>query len=138
MLASLWLQVNIQRQRSQCHSIYYMKSLDIPGTISYMSNRLDIIVLKKTTGYYRHCPHRNRRVSVCLSRRSTAAAACGGFAAERRAGRRYRSTAAGAVQQAPALSSKCGQPHVGSRLGRLNTDLLYSDLFSSIPPCRYG
>ena len=34
------------------------------------------------------------RVSVCLSNRSTAAVA-GGFAAERLAGRRYRSTAAG-------------------------------------------
>jgi len=30
------------------------------------------------------------RPSVCLSRRSTAASACGGFAAERPAGRRYR------------------------------------------------
>ena len=29
--------------------------------------------------------------------------------------RRYRSTTAGAVQQAPALSSKCGQCHVDSR-----------------------
>jgi len=33
------------------------------------------------------------RPSVCLSRQLTAAAACGGFAAERPAGRRYRSTA---------------------------------------------
>jgi len=30
--------------------------------------------------------------SVCLFRHSTAAATCGGFAAERRADRRYRST----------------------------------------------
>ena len=43
--------------------------------------------------------------SVCLYGRSTAAAAAvGGFAAERFAGRRRRSTAAGAVQQSPALS----------------------------------
>jgi len=55
----------------------------------------------------------NGRVSVCLSvfpsvrlsHRSTTAAACGGFAAERHVGRRYRSTAAGAVQQTPALGS---------------------------------
>jgi len=58
--------------------------------------------------YHRHCPHSMRsrlyvtvrrpsvRPSVCLSHRSTAAAACGEFAAERPAGRTYRSTAAGA------------------------------------------
>jgi len=54
------------------------------------------------------------RLSVCLSHRSTAAAACGGFAAERPAGSRYRSIAtdmrctsrvARAVLQAPARSS---------------------------------
>jgi len=44
----------------------------------------------------------------------TAAAACGGFAAERRAGKRYRSTVAGAGTQqqrrlSTALSSKRGQ-----------------------------
>ena len=58
---------------------------------------------------------------------STAAAACGGFAAERPAGRTYRSTAAGAQQQlrrSTALSSKCGQCHVDSRGTRLNADLL--------------
>ena len=57
-----------------------------------------------------------KRPSVCLSHRSTAAAACGGFAAERRAGRRSRSTAGA------ALSNKCGQCHVDSRGMRLNTD----------------
>jgi len=31
--------------------------------------------------------------------------------------------AAGALQHAPALSSKCGQCHVDSRWTRLNTDL---------------
>jgi len=36
---------------------------------------------------------------VCLSHHSIAAAACGGFAAERRANRRYRSRAAGAGRQ---------------------------------------
>jgi len=49
-----------------------------------------------------------------------AAAACGGFAAERPAGKTYRSTAAGtgAQQQrrrSTAFSSKCGQSHVDSR-----------------------
>ena len=43
--------------------------------------------------------------SVCLSHRSTVAAACSGFAAERPAGRRYRSIAgAGAQQQMRAVS----------------------------------
>ena len=63
-----------------------------------------------------------------MSHRLTAAAAAGGFAADRRAGRRYRSIAAGAVLQAPALSSKCGQRHVESRGTRLNTDLINSQL----------
>jgi len=33
--------------------------------------------------------------------------------------------AVGAMKQAPALSSKCGQRHVDNRRRRLNTDLLY-------------
>ena len=53
------------------------------------------------------------RPSVCLSHPSVAAAACGRFAAECPAGRRYRSIAgAGAQQQrrrSTALSSKYGQ-----------------------------
>ena len=61
--------------------------------------------------------------SVCLSHRSTAATAAGGFAAERHAGRRYRSIAAGTVLQATALSSKCEQCLVESRRRRLNTKL---------------
>ena len=40
-----------------------------------------------------------KRPSVCLSRRSTAATACGGFAAERPAGRRYRQIAGDGAQQ---------------------------------------
>ena len=60
------------------------------------------------------------RPSVCLSRGSTAGAACGWFTAERLAGRRYQSIAgAGAQQQrrrSTALSSKCGQCHVDSRV----------------------
>jgi len=51
-----------------------------------------------------------RCLSVCPSHRSTAAAAWGGFAAERGVGGNYRSTAAGAYQQrrrSTALSSKC-------------------------------
>ena len=55
--------------------------------------------------------------SVCLSCHSTAAVACGGFAAERRAGRRHRSTAAGAGdlqrrRRSTALSSKRKQCRV--------------------------
>ena len=60
------------------------------------------------------------RPFVCLSHRSTAAAACGGFVAERPACRRYRSTAV------PALSSKRGQCHVDSRGTMLNTGLLHT------------
>jgi len=52
------------------------------------------------------------RPSVRLSHRSAGASAASEFAADRPAGRRYRSIAAGcaagAVQQVPALSSKCG------------------------------
>jgi len=39
--------------------------------------------------------------------------AAGRFAAERPAGRKYRSTAAGTMRQALVLSSKCRQYHVG-------------------------
>jgi len=50
---------------------------------------------------------------------SNAVVACGGFAAERRMCKRYRSTAPGAQQQqrrSPVLSSKCGRCHVDSRI----------------------
>jgi len=53
-------------------------------------------------------------LSVPWSHHSTAAAAYSGFAAERSAGRKYQSTAAGAQQQlrcSTALSSKSGQCH---------------------------
>jgi len=51
----------------------------------------------------------------------------GGFAAERPAGRRCRSIAAGALLQAPALSNKCERWRlVDSRRRRLDTDLLAS------------
>jgi len=45
--------------------------------------------------------------------------ACGGFAAEHRMHKRYQSTVPGARQQqcrSTALSSKCGQCHVDSRI----------------------
>jgi len=75
------------------------------------------------------------RPSVRLSHRSTAAAVCGGFAADRllhdapvagvpRCG--LRAAGAGTEQQqrcSTALSSKCGQCHVDSRGTRLNLDL---------------
>ena len=92
------------------------------------------------------------RPSVCLSHRSTAAALAGGFAAERSAGRRCRSaaTATGAAyqlqvrsvamasQQAPALSSKCEQCHVDSRLTRLNTDLFNTPRLSYYLPAKHA
>ena len=57
------------------------------------------------------------RLSICLSNRSTATAACGGFAAER--------PAAGDIDRQSALSSKCGQRHVDSRRRRLNRNLFF-------------
>ena len=73
---------------------------------------------------------------VCMSHHSTADAACGGFAAERRAGRRYRSTAAAATapQHGAAsteLSSKCEQCHVNSPCRKLNTNLVNFASFTS-------
>ena len=61
---------------------------------------------------YRRLPHSVRtRVyltvgcpSVCLPQLSTAAAACGGFAAVSPAGRRHRSIAAGACERSGAVS----------------------------------
>jgi len=67
----------------------------------------------------------NSRESVPLSVPSIdSTTVVGGFAAEHRACRRYRSTAAGAVQQVPELRSKCRQCHIDSQRRRLNTDLL--------------
>ena len=72
------------------------------------------------------------RRSVHLSHLSTAAAACGGFAAGRPADRRYRSIdsggrrAARSTYSAFAFSSKCEQCRVYSRRRRLNTDLFGS------------
>jgi len=50
---------------------------------------------------------------VCLSHRSTAAAACNRFAAERLAGRRYRSIAAGALR-APCSRRRRSAANAGS------------------------
>jgi len=64
------------------------------------------------------------RPFVCLSHHS--AAACGGFAAERRVGRRYRLTVAGAQQQrrrSTALSRNAGSTMLTAELTRLNTDV---------------
>jgi len=62
------------------------------------------------------------RPSVCLSHLLTVAAACGGFAAGRSAGTKYRSTAAGAQQQRRRRASF---KHVRRILVR-----------GSMPPCR--
>ena len=75
------------------------------------------------------------RLSVCsLSHHSSAAAACGGFAAERRAGSRYRSTApsgsgVSARGRSTALSSKCEQCHVDSWRRNLNAELFDTELW---------
>ena len=58
-----------------------------------------------------------------MPHRETAKEAAGRFAADRVS----CGHAAGAVHQAPVLSSKCGQRHVDSRRKRLNTNLLYCD-----------
>jgi len=65
------------------------------------------------------------RPSVSLSHQSNTAAACGGFAAECHMRKRYQSTAPDARQQqrrspgrSVALSSKCGQCHVDSRINK--------------------
>ena len=60
------------------------------------------------------CP--SVRPSVCL----TPATAAGGFAAERRAGRRYRSIAAGAMLQAPALKCKNAAANAGIVMLRID------------------
>ena len=67
------------------------------------------------------------RPSVSLSQLSTAATACGGFAAVGPAGRRHRSIAAArrmADISSTAVSCKGEQCHVSSRCRRLNTDLV--------------
>ena len=68
---------------------------------------------------------------ICLSHLSTAASACGGFAAERPAAGRYRSIAARrwALRSSGAAaaldhSSICGQFHLDRRRRRLNNVLL--------------
>ena len=74
--------------------------------------------LTSPVGYGRQCPPAQCpyvRPSIRLSVPSTA----GGFAAECPARRRYRSIAAGAVLQAPALSIKCGWLLVERRRRRL-------------------
>jgi len=52
--------------------------------------------------------------SVCLSHRSTAATAVGGFAAERTVDRRYRPTAAAAVLRAPCRRRRRSAANVDS------------------------
>jgi len=64
----------------------------------------------------------NGTVSVRLSQLSTNAAACGGFAAVRPAGRRYRSLSGRPQQQ--WRRRKRQQCHVRSQVTPLNTDLL--------------
>jgi len=64
------------------------------------------------------------RTSVCLSHHLTAAAACGGFAAERPASSIDRQRrAAGAQQQ--RRRSKCGQFHIDSRVNEAGQRLVF-------------
>ena len=74
----------------------------------------------------------NGRASVCLSRRSTAAACCG-FAAESRAGGRYRSTAVG--RRRPAATAPRLTCHIGSHSVTCHpTDVTSPPLHSFISP----
>ena len=82
------------------------------------------------------CPDQSSASAVRLSVPSIDSSS-GGFAAERRANRRYRSTAAGAGAQeqrrrSTALSSECGQCHVDSRGMRLNAHLLVKQKIKAI------
>ena len=85
-----------------------------------------------------HCPHSMRsRIyvtvgcpsGICLSHHSTAEAACGGFAAESRAGRRYRPTAMAPQNGVGFWSAANADSAVlTAKLTRLNTDLLINNL----------
>jgi len=72
-----------------------------------------------------------QRSGVCLSVRlshPTAAAACGRFAAERRAGRRYRSTAAVAGRRStvPQHGAQQQMQTLTAELARLRADLFFA------------
>ena len=96
----------------------------------------NILHCKCPIAYFWHCSHSMRsRVYEMFGRPSVPsfASCCGGFAAERRAGRRYWSTVAGSpaaavalqhgTQQQIALSSKCKLCRVYNWCRKLNTDL---------------
>jgi len=116
----------------KCRSIWLLKST----SISRILHASDMHLIDKRQPTYRHCSHSMSMqrsgvrpsvdLSVCLSRRSTAAAACGRFASERPTANSYRSVAAGAAYRwmsrasAPAPSSTCGQRHVESRGWRVS------------------
>ena len=96
----------------------------VHATLHYVQKLIDSARIVSAAGSMKRL---SVRPSVRLSHQSTAAAACGGFAAKHPAGRRYRSIAgAGAQQQrrrSTAISRKCVQCRVDSRGTRLNTDL---------------
>ena len=109
------------RSNSTKSSICFRSVVDLLQIfVDLLRNKLSTDTQRVT---HRRCPHSMRssvcaaadcpsvRQSVCLSRRSTAAvAACGGFAAERRAGRRYR-----LIVGTPVRAASCREP-------RLSTD----------------
>ena len=89
-----------QIYRSSVQRIHALNVIDAARTLVH-SMRCRVYI---TVG----CP------SVCLSHRSTAAAAVGGFAAERTVDRRYRQTAAGAVLRAPCSRRRRSATNVDS------------------------
>ena len=89
-----------QIYRSSVQRIHALNVIDAARTLVH-SVRCRVYV---TVG----CP------SVCLSHRSTAATAVGGFAAERTVDRRYRPTAAGAVLRAPCTRRRLSAANVDS------------------------
>ena len=89
-----------QIYRSSVQRIHALNVIDAARTLVH-SMRCRVYV---TVG----CP------SVCLSHRSTAATAVGGFAAERTVDRRYRPTAAGDVLRAPCSRRRRSAANVDS------------------------
>jgi len=82
--------------------------------------------------YYWHCSHSMRRLSVlpsvCLSHLSTAAAACGGFAAVIPTGRRCLLIAARPASTATALQQHDAQQHGGHAAANASSATFTADV----------
>jgi len=77
---------------------------------------------------------------VCLSHHSTAAAACGGFAAECRSGWKYRLTAARRAPSSNDAAARRSAANADSamltaKLKKLNTDLFHFITRATLWPC---